>query len=254
MESDQLSIVCLSKNTYECPLCQELKHAHEFSLEINSFAASDARLFCGDCLDVFNAMPNRERSYFLRSRFEAFYGAVQYIYGLVDPNTNLVRYIGRTKDLKKRFREHLRRGKLTRWRKKLPIICECYEYKSPVPSGYRSKSWIADLARMDKVPILQVLETVKPGVFVCEREMRWVSYQIQLGVPLLNVEDSSENVRNLVRGYDESFLTLPMEQLVKDGFVDQMYLLCFEYGLVSGWNRAKLIYDCYDDTFPTLFA
>jgi len=65
-----------------------------------------------------------------------------YVYGLVDPGTKKIRYIGKTKNPNKRAKDHFRGSKL-------PLL----------------KKWIEDLKIKGKEPIFTILETIqKPEV------------------------------------------------------------------------------------------
>jgi predicted GIY-YIG superfamily endonuclease len=95
-----------------------------------------------------------------------------YIYALVDPRDNLVRYIGITMDVKQRHRQHARR-RFT-------------------PSVWR---WARELENLGMSPVMQVIETVSREAditddafkqIVSEREAYWIDEYLRLGTPLFN--------------------------------------------------------------------
>jgi len=61
----------------------------------------------------------------------------EYIYFLIDPNTQDVKYVGKSKDPKKRFRQHI---------KKLD--------KSETPK----KKWLLSLFEKKQIPVIKIIE------------------------------------------------------------------------------------------------
>jgi hypothetical protein len=87
------------------------------------------------------------------------------IYGLYDPDSLELRYVGKAKDAKKRFKRHLEERSLTR-----PI-----------------NNWVRSLVQAGKLPVLKVLETVEDGKWE-EAERRLIAHYRQ-SCDLLNVAD-----------------------------------------------------------------
>lgn len=77
------------------------------------------------------------------------------IYGLVDPRTHLVRYVGKTNNLAKRMREHL---------------CD-----APRFSHYPVKKWINKLAKAGLQPTPIILAVVPSEQSWQEQERLWIS-------------------------------------------------------------------------------
>ncbi len=89
------------------------------------------------------------------------------IYALIDPETGLIRYVGKAADPVKRLRYHLAESGLNRtW----------------------SQRWIAGLKRRGLRPTLQVLEVV-PDAEWPERERHWIAFHRAAGAPLTNICD-----------------------------------------------------------------
>ena len=86
-----------------------------------------------------------------------------YIYGLVDPRDNEIRYIGRTIDPDIRLRAHCRM----------------------VDPGKLKTMWILELKAFQLEPEMKILEKVDRDEEE-EAEKRWVRYFIKIGKPLLN--------------------------------------------------------------------
>lgn len=92
-----------------------------------------------------------------------------YIYALIDPETNLIRYIGKTTNLIRRLNSHLTR-------------CKSRKYHSAV--------WINSLLSKGLKPFLEVLEEVDENTWV-EREKYWISFYKHI-VDLTNILDGGE--------------------------------------------------------------
>ena len=77
-----------------------------------------------------------------------------YIYCLIDPNDNLIKYIGKTKNKSKRYYEHIRR---------------CRDTTS------KKNSWILSLLYKDQKPIMEIIDIVDS-----ECDNFWESHYISL--------------------------------------------------------------------------
>ena len=90
---------------------------------------------------------------------------VRYIYALIDPRDDAVRYVGCAGDIDERLRQHMRSKNLS-----LP--------------KYR---WLAELKQCDLSPRLEILETVEGYLPTFAREEYWVKKLMGAGAPLTNV-------------------------------------------------------------------
>lgn len=95
-----------------------------------------------------------------------------FIYGLLDPRSGAVRYVGVTKNLRKRLYGHLRAN---------------------TENGFK-RAWISELAAINLKPEMIVIEGVSDKEWR-DREIFWIAYYRERG-ELLNVMDGGE------RGYD----------------------------------------------------
>ena len=92
--------------------------------------------------------------------------AGQYVvYALIDPDDNLVYYIGQTSKPRARLAQHL--------------------YKWTLRSA--KTIWIDSLKKRGKQPLMQVLEIVTGKKVALARERMWISQLLQQGMPLVNV-------------------------------------------------------------------
>jgi len=85
-----------------------------------------------------------------------------YIYALVDPNTDEVRYIGKSDDPKRRLQEH---------------YYTCFAAKG---------HWLSQLKQQDKEPTIKILERVQDSELWPEREIYWFRYAKEHGWDLTN--------------------------------------------------------------------
>lgn len=98
-----------------------------------------------------------------------------YIYALCDPDTQEVRYVGKTDDIQKRYEQHI-------WIK-------------TSPNTYR-KSWIKSLQKQGKQPLIKVLEEVNASIWK-ERERWWIAEMRRQGARLTNLTNGGDGIDGL---------------------------------------------------------
>ena len=102
---------------------------------------------------------------------------VAHIYALIDPretdNVKRVRYIGKTKNLGRRFRHHLQDAKTG-------IRTHCY-------------NWIRQLLAVGLAPMMGTLETTTQ-VDAADRERAWIAYLRAAGSPLTNLTNGGDGI------------------------------------------------------------
>jgi hypothetical protein len=79
----------------------------------------------------------------------------RYIYGLVDPRTNFIRYIGKAKDTKRRYAGHLIPSQLDQ-------------------HSHHRANWLKELLRLGLKPIMEILETVPTSEWE-KAEREWIA-------------------------------------------------------------------------------
>lgn len=92
------------------------------------------------------------------------------IYGLLDPRDGQIKYVGKTKDLAQRMKDHLKDAK-----------------RSNTPKN----AWLLKLGRLDLCPEMIVLEEVSKAMWP-EAERRWIADMRKRGIPLKNICDGGE--------------------------------------------------------------
>jgi len=95
------------------------------------------------------------------------------IYVLIDPRTNLIRYVGKTTNVKKRLNKHLNESK--------------HSTKS------HKKAWINGLLKLDLLPLIEVIDEVPMDDWQFW-EMYWISQMKTWGFNLTNHTDGGEGV------------------------------------------------------------
>lgn len=97
-----------------------------------------------------------------------------YIYALLDPDTDEVRYVGKTKDLNKRMYSHCR--------------------IDPKPTTHKAR-WVNKLIAADKTPKMLVLEECSDETWE-EAEIRWIAHYRSVNTNLTNISDGGKSARN----------------------------------------------------------
>lgn len=125
-----------------------------------------------------------------------------YIYALVDPRTDEVRYVGWTLHPKKRLIEHVSKAKRG-------------------PRYGHVGNWIKQLLALELRPILQILET-NTGNWQ-EAEQRWIAYYRAAGARLTNLSDGGEGTPGV-----------PMPEAAKKKLSDARRGVPYKPGRVGG--------------------
>lgn len=128
----------------------------------------------GQCLPHSQAWTNLLRRLVVNTLpLHAQDGNTTFIYALVDPRTQQIRYVGKANDPQHRLRDHLREKRKS--------------YKN---------SWIKELRDNGLVPELQIVEEV-PVTNWMERERYWIAYYRDLGMALVNGTDGGDGVHGM---------------------------------------------------------
>lgn len=96
-----------------------------------------------------------------------------YIYILIDPRDNRIRYVGQTSNIKLRYQKHCKRQQ---------------------QKNHRG-NWLSLLHSLDLKPIMEVIEECSESVWA-DRETYWIKYYRELGCDLVNATDGGEGIPN----------------------------------------------------------
>lgn len=102
-----------------------------------------------------------------------------FIYGLVDPITKHLRYVGQTRRGLKRIREHLRPSVLKR---------ESHTHKS---------RWVSKLLAAGEKPEMVVFQVFEDDEWLNEAERRWIEYLKGVGHQLVNATEGGDGSSGL---------------------------------------------------------
>lgn len=100
-----------------------------------------------------------------------------FIYGLVDPRSGCLRYVGQTKNLKERFWGHTGMASVSR---------------------HRCAAWIRGLRKLGLKPVLEVLEEVSTEQ-ANDAERFWIASLRAAGASLLNMTDGGDGSPGVAR-------------------------------------------------------
>lgn len=133
---------------------------------------------------------------------ESGYG---YIYTLKDPNTNEIRYIGKTNNIKTRLKDHIRKSKLSKTHK---------------------NNWIQSLIIKNQKPIIEIIEVITNNEWGI-REQYWIDYYKSKGVRLTNIanggiggnlgDEVNRKISEIKKGFKHSEETKKILSIVKTG-------------------------------------
>lgn len=99
-----------------------------------------------------------------------------YIYALVDPRNDTIRYVGKTVQIRVRYKQHCQ-----------PMSNSRNSYK---------RNWLKSLLPL--IPRIEILETVPIGGNWVEREIFWISYCKFLGYKLTNLTKGGDGLLGYV--------------------------------------------------------
>jgi len=92
--------------------------------------------------------------------------AKYYVYALVDPRDDMIRYVGITVDPATRLRDH----------------------SGGVSANDAKDKWIAELKLLGLRPVMKILEDKVNSELIAERERYWIQTLLSSGIPLTNIQ------------------------------------------------------------------
>lgn len=106
------------------------------------------------------------------------------VYALGDPRTQQIHYIGVTKNVYRRYAQHL---------------------NDEIYANDGKNAWMEGIKKAGTVPTLAILESNVAGSKAREREQYWIQYYLDQGAPLSNIQhgspkriDSEENLQSYI--------------------------------------------------------
>lgn len=161
-----------------CSVCKEIKPLSDFYRDKNH--ADGASSTCIVCDNTRNKLRYKnERTKYLeilaQRKLNTTDSQMTFIYALIDPETNEIRYIGKSNLPKQRYNAHLRET-----------------------SKNDKTRWIASLKSRGLKPILQILEVVSLELWEV-RECYWIAHYREQGYNLTNTRDGGGGTAHMAR-------------------------------------------------------
>jgi hypothetical protein len=153
---------------------------------------SESKGLCEDCKSQLYLKRFASLQIAYRDWLAATYPTPSYIYGLLDPRTREMCYIGRTADIAKRMASHRREAQ---W------------------EGNAKAGWINELHDLGLTFEHCILAVVEPGYHVVEQEARWICEGIQRGWPLRNGQAIKQVFAESIRQPGLDYWTHPYQDL-----------------------------------------
>jgi hypothetical protein len=150
----------------------------------------------------------------------------QVIYSEIDPETNEIRYVGRTNNPKRRHTQHIEDVS--------PTINQWGAEKKP---WYTRSNWMYDLTAKGLEPSMHILKSIDISPLVIEWELRYIWHGIQQGWKLLNIETMDEELIARLSASSLNFLDAPFETLVQHHFFSSHELVAF----IRKWYQSEYL-------------
>jgi hypothetical protein len=203
-----------------CCLCQQKTRRRDFLSEYNGYALCGngawISLCCQECEMAFRALSDSQQWLSIQSCCRRAFPPGQVIYAEVDPETEEIRYLGRTGNPRRRHAQHL--DDIT------PIEGQ---WGAERRAWYTRSNWMYALVEKGLEPSMHILQTIERSPLVVEWEQRFIWHGIQQGWRLLNVETMDDGLTARVRASSLNFLQVSFEQLVQQGFFSSHGLAAF---------------------------
>ncbi len=203
-----------------CCLCQQKTPRRDFLSHYDGYALCGngtwISLCCKGCEPAFRALSGSRQGIYIHACCQRSFPSGQVIYAEVDPETDEIRYVGRTGKPKRRHAQHLGDASPT-----------AGQWGSERKAWYTRSNWMHTLSEKGLKPFMQILQNVEVSPLVVEWEQRYIWHGIQQGWKLLNVETMDAGLVVRVKASSFDFLTVPFERLVQQHFFSSQGLVAF---------------------------
>jgi hypothetical protein len=194
-----------------CCLCQKKVARRDSLSSYDGYALCGdgtwISLYCKECEPTFRNLSEKRQADYIHACCQRSFSVGQVIYAEVDPETNEIRYVGRTGKPKRRHAQHLSDAS--------PRKCQ---WGAERKAWYTRGNWMYDLAEKELMPSMQILKYIGVLPLVVEWEQRYIWHGIQQGWRLLNSEAMDEELVTRVKAASFDFLQVPFELLVQQHF------------------------------------
>jgi hypothetical protein len=203
-----------------CGLCQQRTPRRDFLSLYDGYALCGngawISLCCQGCEPAFRALSSSQQRAYIHTCCQRSFPSGQVIYAEVDPETDDIRYIGRTSRPERRHAQHLSDASPT-----------AGLWGAQQQAWYTRRNWMYALSEKGLTPSMQILQAVAVSPLVVEWEQRYIWHGMQQGWQLLNVETMDGGLMARVRDSSLNFLEASFEQLVQQNFFSAHELVAF---------------------------
>ncbi len=213
-----------------CCLCQQKIPCGDFLSLYDGYElcgnGTSISLCCKGCEAVFSRLSDDQRALYIHSCCQRALPAGQVIYAEIDPETNEIRYVGRTGNPKRRHAQHID-----------DVSPTIGEWGAEKKTWYTRSNWMYALAEKGLEPSMHILKSIEVSPLVIEWELRYIWHGIQQGWRLLNIETMDEKLVARVKASSINFLEASFETLVQQHFFSSHELVAF----IRKWYQSKYV-------------
>lgn len=192
---------------FTCRFCQKKTDRQNFISQYNGYAlcgnGSWLPLCCKECEAALQSLSSNQQREYIHTSCQRAFPVGQVIYAEVDPETDDVRYIGRTSKPTQRHAQHVRDA---------DQATEMWKPES------RKANWIQALANRGLKPSMHILQEIAVSPLVVEWEQRYIWHGIQRTWRLLNAEAMDEGLVTRIKAAHLDFLSASFEQLMQEAY------------------------------------
>ncbi len=211
-----------------CCLCQQKVLRRDFLSSYAGYAlcgyGTCISLCCQRCETTFSRLSSPRQRQLIHVCCQRTFPPGQVIYAEVDPETEEIRYLGRTGNPRRRHAQHLD-----------DITPTEGQWGAERRAWYTRSNWMYALVEKGLEPSMHI-STIERSPLVVEWEQRFIWHGIQQGWRLLNVETMDDGLTARVRASSLNFLQVSFEQLVQQGFFSSHGLAAF----LRMWSHPNL--------------
>ncbi len=194
-----------------CCLCQEKKPRYDFLCRYDGYTLCGDGTWisfcCKGCEGAFRSLAVSQQRRSIHACCQRAFPPGQVIYAEVDPETDDIRYVGRTSRPQRRHAQHLSDASPTP-----------YQWGSERKVWYTRSNWMYALSEEGLMPSMHILQKVNISPLVVEWEQHFIWHGIEQGWKLLNGETMDEELVGRVKTSRFDFLQVSFELLMQQHF------------------------------------
>ena len=210
----------MQRRQLACCFCQKKLPRRDFLSHYDGYALCGngawISLCCQECELAFQALSSGRQWMYIHACCQRTFPPGQVIYAEVDPETDDIRYIGRTSRPQRRHAQHLSDAS--------PRGGQWGAERKP---WYTRNNWMHTLSEKGLTPSMQILRHVDVSPLVMEWEQRYIWHGIQQEWKLLNGEAMDEGLVAQIKATRFDFLQVSFDLLVQQHFFSAHGLVAF---------------------------